>query len=236
MKKHKYKKKYFGGFGLIEIIVIAAIIAAAGIGGGLYFKESKNQQNLIELGRQKEKEAEALKEKILRQQRQQLEAAGENPATSQPSPIDTSTWKTYRNEKYGFEVEYSSSWKVEFSDPYFTFTPLENKKPERIFIEIKASDARFRQSELKTLGEWLWQRPNASCGEKVIGQLTWCTAGEKFEGVRSDNYGVTQGGKDYIIQFNVGYGRQRTDYYLLDEELEEINVLNHILSTFKFIK
>jgi len=46
------------------------------------------------------------------------------PAISQPTqapqqkqePIDTSNWKTYRNEEYGFEVRYPTNWEVEESN------------------------------------------------------------------------------------------------------------------------
>ncbi len=72
------------GFGLIGIIIAVAIIGIFA-GGGLYFKETQNQKSLLAIGRQKEKEAEALKEKILQQQKTQLESIGEGSSPQRPS-------------------------------------------------------------------------------------------------------------------------------------------------------
>lgn len=60
------------GFGLIGLIIVIAVIALA-TGGGFYFKEKQAQKSLIEIGLQKEKEAEALKEKIQNRYREELD-------------------------------------------------------------------------------------------------------------------------------------------------------------------
>ena len=38
----------------------------------------------------------------------------------QKTAVDTSDWKTYRNEKYGFEVMYPAEWVEGFKDPQYS--------------------------------------------------------------------------------------------------------------------
>lgn len=38
----------------------------------------------------------------------EVATAPEQPTTTEP--IDTSDWKTYRNEDFGFELKYSATW------------------------------------------------------------------------------------------------------------------------------
>ena len=74
--------------------------------------------------------------------------------------VDTSAWKTYRNEKYGFEVKYPPEWSIEFdmaADP--------NTKLQKIFgVEFKGMkfNKRFMvtvypQSRAINLKDWLSQ-------------------------------------------------------------------------------
>lgn len=82
------------GFGAIGIL-IALVILIIFIGGGFFAYQYFQIKNLWKQEGQ--------------------DAMQETPA-SVPSPqpstteIDISSWKTYRNETYGFEVKYPSSW------------------------------------------------------------------------------------------------------------------------------
>jgi len=52
------------GFGLLGIIILAAVIASVVLGGGLYWKESQKQQSLFETGTDAVKRAKELKKQI----------------------------------------------------------------------------------------------------------------------------------------------------------------------------
>jgi len=91
--------------------------------------------------------------------RQQKELTPVLPTSTSPQvpEIDTSDWKTYRNEEYGFELRYPSDWEVieDFSQAVvnFEFTgPALDKSPgiEGAFlIQI------YRLGKASNLREWV---------------------------------------------------------------------------------
>jgi len=50
---------------------------------------------------------------------------------TEPRKVDTSDWKIYRNEKYGFEMKYPKSWSVlEVNDLHVSFQSSLERAPE----------------------------------------------------------------------------------------------------------
>lgn len=87
------KKAQKSGFGVVGIIVVIAAVAVLG-SGFLYFRELKRVKNL------------AAPPPAPATQNQQVQ----QPAPQAPSAkLDTSTWKTYRNEQYGFVATYDKN-------------------------------------------------------------------------------------------------------------------------------
>ncbi len=115
------KERKINGFGLLGIIILAAVIASAAFGGGMYWRETKKQESFLQVGADAIKRAEELKQAIESRDEQIYRSP-----TSIDFDVDTSNWKTYRNEKYGFEVKYPalgieqhiSEEKRDFGDMY----------------------------------------------------------------------------------------------------------------------
>lgn len=133
--------------------------------------------------------------------------------------IDTSDWKTYRNEQYGFEIKYPkefSSWEANYSQ----------QNAEKIDVGFRPEDLQGSVlvitvldkplQELSTYEHSLYGNPT---NETIkIGDLT----GVKFSGYRPRMIGIQKG--NYTFFFLALNWRNEKDLEYFDQ----------MLSTFKF--
>ena len=132
------------GFELPKIIVIITVIIAVGIGGGVYFKETQKQKFIIEEGKEAEKKAMGLKSE-----------------TKQKSvdEIDTSGWRTYRNEEYGFEVKYPVSWDVTTTRGAESLLKIVDSSTPANSFDIPVSSIVVAKTPLCRVSDWAWLQP-----------------------------------------------------------------------------
>lgn len=89
---------------------------------------------------------------------------------SSESAVDTSDWKVYRNEKYGFELYFPWEWRLLKSDSSgLQITHTQNA--------INVSILDFRSSSTATFHDWVHERPSALISFHGREALRWYTRG-----------------------------------------------------------
>ncbi|MEK7080650.1 MAG: hypothetical protein AAB925_02380 [Patescibacteria group bacterium] len=183
------------------IIVAVAVILFGGVFAYQYFT-TKSQQNSL----QQNSEFFALRQKTDQTQNLTTETAG---------------WKTYRNEKYGFEFNYPKEWHLWEANSFLGLVIIyPNDKSEQVLNKT-----------ISTTDEISFQPVDNLDGIKTqqisIGKLQWL-----YRIMPNDNPldGGTEKGVEYLTAMN------NNKYMDVATGLSNEEILLKILSTFKFTK
>ena len=157
-----------------KILILATIfILAALVGGVLWVAKEKSERMALEK-QNKERTAQMQNKQ---DEPKQLDNFGQN------SDIDTSNWKMYRNEEYGFEVRYPEDAEVETFYSNGIGSPVDCKKTPEKCLNFSMKIQNKKGENLITMETFSKELPiKNNTSEENSGSLTFHRGGKTVSG------------------------------------------------------
>ena len=228
------------------IIPFAILIVATGFfayqwwqAKGKLAKKIEENENLIKQVNELQTEVSKLKKEI-----EELKRVGEKPLNNTGWKTYRAEWKDYRNEEYGFEINYPRSWEAKTEEFYKGVGQLSfGKSPfsptstvvfsigVNIYWDLPPPDAEVLSQGEETLFEDIKVYPIIyDMGDRNVIYLDLCFD-KNLEYVKVP---CLEGSGNFYYQFALDCGKKGTREEM---EINQCNQLfNQIVSTFRFIK
>lgn len=152
------------------ILSIPIMLLAILFGGWLLLYGQRNVQNVP-------------KEPLVALERLVAQPLSQSMETQTPSTVDTSNWKTYRNEEYGFEVRYPEDAEVETFYSNGIGSPVDCKKTPEKCLNFSMKIQNKKGENLITMETFSKELPiKNNTNEENSGSLTFHRGGKTVSG------------------------------------------------------
>ena len=153
------------------------------------------------------------------------QAENQKQALNQQVEIDTSDWKTYRDEKYGFEIRYNPAWEIRDAGiSAFGGEWLSIHIPENPSVIIQINRREFKKGYL----EWIRNQMNPLVGKgvkmEIIGDIlmnndinAWhVISSDDIQTFKAHDYYISNKKTIIVIHFSEIYEKEVYSGYLSD--------------------